>query len=435
MLKGLTDLPPGRSDPCTTSVNDVVMKLHNQIFIAMGLAVAAGMWAPELVAHIHWIGKVFLSALKMVIGPLILASVVVGVMSLGDVREAGRIGAKTVTYFLSTTFIAVIIGLGLVNLIQPGDGADLATLTAGNITLAATEMGVGTFLANLATSVFMNPFAALAQGKVLSVIAFALLLGGVLTTLGDRGKPVGDFFESFNDAMMGIVGVILKFTPIGVFALVANITATNGPEVFVGLAKYVATVILALALHGLILLFVVLPIFGRISPKRMLAGMRAAYAMAFSTASSSATLPMTMRCAEEGVGVSRRSVRFVLPLGATVNMDGTALYEAVAAMFIAQAYGIHLGLGAQIIIFITATTAAIGAAGTPGAGLVTMSMVFTAVGLPLEGIGMILAVDRVLDMCRTCVNVVGDSVGTVVVARMEGLPLHEGDPDGHNPNL
>jgi len=225
--------------------------------------------------------------------------------------------------------------------------------------------------------------------------------------------------------MMKIVHVILFFTPLGVFALVSNLVAKSGLGLFVGLAKYMLTVIGGLGLHVAFLLLLVLPRIARIRTGHMLKGMRSAYAMAFSTASSSATLPMTLECAHQNVGIPQRATRFVLPLGATINMDGTALYEAAAAMFIAQAYGIHLGFGEQIIVFITATTAAIGAAGIPEAGLVTMSMVLTSVGLPLEGIGIILAVDRVLDMCRTSVNVMGDSIGAAVVARLEGLPFHD----------
>jgi Na+/H+-dicarboxylate symporter len=322
------------------------MKLHNQILLAMALAVGAGLVVPDWVLSVHFLGTIFLGALKMVIGPLILASVVAGLLGLGKVHHAGRTGGLTVAYFLSTTFVAVAIGLVLVNLVRPGAGADLAALHtgAGEVTIRAQEVGIGTFLKELVTGVFMNPFKALAEGKVLSIIAFALLLGGVLNGLGERGEPLRRFFESLNDAMMAIVHVILKFTPIGVFALLGGLVAKSGVEVFAGLAKYMATVLMALGVHALFLLLVVLPVVGRVPLGRFAGGMRAAWAMAFSTASSSATLPLTMECAES-IGVPRRTTRFVLPLGATVNMDGTALYEAIAAMFIAQAYGVHLGLG------------------------------------------------------------------------------------------
>jgi Na+/H+-dicarboxylate symporter len=405
------------------------MKLHNQIFLAMGLAVAAGLAAPDLVVHLRVVGDVFLGALKMVIGPLVLASVIVGMLSLGDIRHAGRIGGFTVAYFLGTTFVAVLMGLIAVNLIRPGAGVDLSALATGEATIRAREVGVGAFLGEFARGIFMNPVRALAEGKVLPIITFALLLGGVITTLGDRGEPLRRFFEALNEAILRIVHLILLFAPVGVFALVGDLVARSGVSVFAGLAKYVAAVVAGLGVHLVVLLFLVLPVLGRMRPGHLLRGMRAAYAMAFSTASSSATLPLTMECAERNVGVPRRATRFVLPLGATINMDGTALYESVAAIFIAQAYGIHLGLGEQLIVFLTATTAAIGAAGIPEAGLVTMSLVLSAVGLPLEGIGMILAVDRVLDMCRTCVNVVGDSIGSVVVARMDGLPFRPGEAE------
>jgi len=399
------------------------MKLHNRIFLAMALGAAAGVAAPEAVLHVQIVGDLFLGALKMVIGPLVLASVVVGMLSLGDIRHAGRMGGLTVAYFLGTTFLAVTLGLLVVNLVRPGVGVDLGALLPAEATIRAQEVGIGTFLGELARGLFMNPVKALAEGKVLPIIVFALLLGGVTTTLGERGEPLRRFFEAFNEAMLAIVHVILWFAPFGVFALVGTMVARSGPELFVGLAKYVAAVLLGLGLHGLVLLLLVLPVLGGMRAGRLFKGMRAAWAMAFSTASSSATLPLTLECAERNVGVPRRATRFVLPIGATVNMDGTALYESVAALFIAQAYGIHLGLGEQLVVFLTATTAAVGAAGIPEAGLVTMSLVLSSVGLPLEGIGMILAVDRLLDMCRTCVNVVGDSVGSVVVARRDGLPF------------
>jgi len=406
------------------------MKLHNQIFLAMALAVAAGLAAPEAVLHFKIVGDLFLGAIKMIIGPLVLASVVVGMMSLGDVRHAGRAGAITAAYFFGTTALAVAVGLLVVNLIRPGAGADLAVLSVGEATVRAQEVGIGTFLGELARGIFMNPIQALAEGKVLPIIAFALLLGGVTTTLGERGEPLRRFFTALDAAMMGIVHVILRFTPLGVFALLGALVARSGVDVFLGLAKYMVTVVAGLGLHVTLLLLLVLPVLGRMRPGRLVKGMRGAYAMAFSTASSSATLPMTIECAEGQVGVPRRAARFVLPIGATVNMDGTALYEAIAALFIAQAYGIHLGLGEQLIVFLTAATAAVGAAGIPEAGLVTMSLVLSSVGLPLEGIGLILAVDRILDMCRTCVNVVGDSVGAVVVARLDGLPLRPEAPGG-----
>ena len=390
----------------------------------MALAVLGGLAVPDLVVHLKFLGDVFLGALKMIIGPLVMASIVVGMLGLGE-AGAGRMGAKAVIYFMLTTLVAVVFGLLMVNLIRPGVGIDLSEVLTSDASVRAQEVGIGAFLEELVTGIFINPVKALAEGKVLSVIAFSLLLGGVIVALGERGAPLRSRFEALNEAMMKMVHVILLFTPIGVFALVSNIVARSGLEVFLGLAKYMATVVGGLGLHALFLLFMVLPLIGRIKTGHMVKGMRSAYAMAFSTASSSATLPMTMECAQNNVGVPRRSTRFVLPLGATINMDGTALYEAAAALFIAQAYGIHLGIGEQLVVVLTATLAAVGAAGIPEAGLVTMSLVLSSVGLPLEGIALLLAVDRVLDMCRTCVNVVGDSIGSVVVARLEGLPFHD----------
>jgi proton glutamate symport protein len=240
----------------------------------------------------------------------------------------------------------------------------------------------------------------------------------VLTPLGDKGRPLTDLFESLNDAMMKLTDWVIRLAPIGVFALLAAVVVDTGPGIFANLGKYMATVLLGLAVHALVTLPLLLKLVGRASPKRFFSAVAPALTTAFSTASSSATLPLSIDCVETRAKVSSRVSSFVLPLGATINMDGTALYESVAAVFIAQVYGIDLSLGQQILIFLTATLAAIGAAGIPSAGLVTMAIVLNAVGLPLEGIGMILAVDRILDMCRTSVNVWGDTVGCAVVARL-----------------
>lgn len=401
------------------------MKLHTQIFLAMGLGAAAGAILGERVQYVSFLGDIFILLLKMIIAPLILASIVTGVASIGDVSRLGKLGAKTVLYYGVTTWTAIIIGLILVNLFKPGLGVEM---TLGEVaeqaviedTMAKTP---GEFFQEQIGTVIQNPFAALANMQVMAIIFFALFLGAVLTTLGERGAVVTEFFVGFNEAMMKLTGWIMKLAPIGVFALIAGVVAAGGFGVLKSLGKYVVTVMLGLAVHCAILLVLFLRGMGRMSPGHFLAGMRSALAIAFSTASSSSTLPVTMECVRENLKVSTRTSSFVLPLGATVNMDGTALYESVAAIFIAQVYGIELGLGAQAIVFVTATLAAVGAAGIPSAGLVTMTIVLSAVGLPLEGAALIYGVDRMLDMCRTTVNVLGDSVGTVVIARSEGEEL------------
>ena len=308
------------------------------------------------------------------------------------------------------------VGLILVNIIQPGVGVDMPQ-EAANEVISHEPPTVVSIISDIVPD---NAVGAMAQSKFLSVIFFSLLLGVGLTSVGDKAKPLIEFFGALNAVMMKITEWIMCLAPIGVFALMAYTVGTLGLEIIGELAKYMSTVLLGLWIHACITLPVLLIVFARYSPLRFIRHIFSAVATAFSTASSAATLPITMECLEENAGISKKVTSFVIPLGATVNMDGTALYEAVAAMFIAQAYGIEMGIGHQLIIMLTATLASIGAAAIPSAGLVTMVIVLDAVGLPAGGIMMILAVDRLLDMFRTAVNVWGDACGTAVVARLEG---------------
>jgi Na+/H+-dicarboxylate symporter len=370
----------------------------------------------ESMAVFGWLGDFFLKALKMVIVPLVVASMIVGITSLGDVRRLGRLGGFTVLYYLATTGISVLLGIVLVNWIRPGVGIELG---AGGVPEQVMGHGEMAFSDLVLSFLSDNIFGAMARMELLPIIVFSLVFGAVLTSLGDRGRPVIDFFDGLNEAMMKMVHLIMWLAPVGVFGLVAArfAQAAELAEVVGGLGRYMATVLLGLGIHGLVVLPVLVWLFGGRNPLRYLGDLSAALLTAFSTASSSATLPLTLECVEEKAGVSRRSAYFVLPLGATVNMDGTALYEAVAAIFIAQATGIALTPVQQVLIFLTATLAAIGAAGIPQAGLVTMVIVLQAVGLPLEGIGLILAVDWLLDRFRTTVNVWGDACGAAVLER------------------
>jgi Na+/H+-dicarboxylate symporter len=286
-----------------------------------------------------------------------------------------------------------------------------------------TPVTVGSILINMIPD---NPIRAAAAGDILPLIVFSLLLGAVLTTLGKRGEALVGFFDSLNEAMMRLTDWVIRLTPIGVFALIATVVADTGPGIFANVGRYMLTVILGLAFHALVTLPLLLRFMGGVRPRVYASKLSPALTTAFSTASSSATLPLTIECVEREAGVSPRVSSFVLPLGATINMDGTALYESVAAVFIAQLYGIDLSMGQQILIFFTATLAAIGAAGIPSAGLVTMAIVLNAVGLPLDGIGIIIAVDRILDMFRTSINVWGDATGCVVVSRLMGEEVPEG---------
>ncbi len=393
---------------------------EQKLLLAMIVGIVAGglsgfLWGEAMVS-VQWLGDLFLTMLKMLIVPLVAASVITGVAGLGDVRRLGRMGGYAVTYYLCTTLAAVSIGLLMANLWQPGAGVSLgADLVAP--TPAAGDVGVTDLILSL---VHPNIIAAAADMKLLPIIVFCIAFAAALSTLGERGKPVIAFFESLNDGMMKLVEWIMWLAPIGVFALIASrLGSAGGGEAFLGqlggLAKYAAAVISGLLTHAA-LLCLLLAVLARQHIGIYLKHMATALITAFSTASSSATLPLTM----EGVklaGVDDKARRFVLPLGATINMDGTALYEAVAVLFIAQAYGIDLSFGQQMVVLLTATMAAIGAAGIPEAGLVTMVIVLEAVGLPLEGIGLLLAIDWFLDRCRTTINVFGDSVGAAVVGR------------------
>jgi Na+/H+-dicarboxylate symporter len=392
------------------------------IWIALGVVAGfiAGLTFGEDMMAIKWVGDLFLDALKMMIIPLIIAAVISGVTSLGDVRKLGRIGGMTITYYLVTTGIAVLIGLIVVNVFQPGVGVDLAMPDAHGDTIGRVEeRAEGGFIAIIESLVTPNLFAAAANMQILPLVVFSIVFGAALTTVPKVGDHVITFFNGVNEAMMQLVTWLIYFAPIGIFALVAarlGLAESQGGfwTQVTAIGLHVATVLTGLGLHFVALLAILYFFAGRGLP--YLISLARALLTAFGTASSSATLPVTLENARDA-GIDDRAARFVIPLGSTVNMNGTALYEACAAMFIAQAYGIHLGIEGQIIVFITATLAAIGAAGIPEAGLVTMVIVLNAAGLPTEGIALILTVDWFLDRFRTSVNVWGDAVGAAVVDR------------------
>ncbi len=394
-------------------------KIGNIILIAMiagaVLGALGGYFAGDVFLRIQFLGTIFLNALKMVVIPLIVASMIVGVASLGDVRRLGKTTGKTLLYYLATTGISVIIGLILVNVLRPGVGVS----AFGSHIPDLVQANRGKTLIDVIVSLIPdNIFGAAAEGRVLPLIVISLVFGAVLTTIGVKGRSVLNFFDGLNRAIMKLVTLILYFAPIGVMALIGGIVAENRgsiEQLVSGLGMYTLTVLIGLAIHSVIILPLILKMFTGKSPLTYFVNMGQALATAFTTASSSATLPVTIDSVEEKNKVNPKAASFVLPLGATINMDGTALYEAVAAMFIAQIYGVHLSIGGQIIIFLTATLASIGAAGIPHAGTVTMVFVLSAVGLPLEGIGLIWAIDWFLDRCRTTVNVWGDSIGAAVI--------------------
>ena len=401
------------------------MKKNNTLLYLMLIGISMGglcgwVFGKEMLV-VDWIGEMFLDTLKMLVIPLIVSSMIVGITGLGDIRKVGKAGTITLVYFLSTSGIAVIAGIIVVNIMQPGLGVELTTdipeKVAGKESIGITDI--------LESFVTPNLFESMAKMEILPIIMFSLVFGGVLTTLGEKGKLVISVFDGINIAIMKIVHLVMYFAPLGVFALVSSkLGAAGGGDLFLAellkIGKFAVTVILGLMIHALITLPAILYFVAKQNPLTYFKNMSAALTTALSTASSAATLPVTIECVEEENKISRRTTLFVIPLGATVNMNGTALYESIAAIFIAQMVGIHLGLGDQVLIFLTATLAAIGAAGIPEAGLVTMVIVLQAVGLPLEGIGMLLSIDWFLDRLRTSVNVWGDSIGAAVVDRLEG---------------
>ncbi|MFQ5650223.1 MAG: dicarboxylate/amino acid:cation symporter [bacterium] len=399
------------------------LKLHWQIAIALVLGLAFGFLSRGLhfesfvTDKVALLGTVFLRGLRMIIVPLIVSSIISGVTSIGSAQNLGRLGLKTFVYYVTTSLLAILTGLFLVNLIEPGVAAEVGLrATPGQLAANAQKLG-DTILGIIPT----NPLRAMVEGKMLPTIFFSLLFGFFITQAPSPYKQqLTDVFQGIFEVMMKLTHFIIRFTPIGVFALMSKTIAETGFDVILPLATYMITVTAGLAVHAFVTLPVLLFFVARVNPIAHAQAMSAALLTAFSTSSSSATLPLTMKCIEENAGASNKVSSFVLPLGATINMDGTALYECVAAMFIAQVYGIDLSFGQQAIVVFTALLASIGAAGIPMAGLVMITVILSAVGLPLEGVGLILAVDRILDMMRTAVNVWSDSSGTAIIAKSEG---------------
>ena len=395
------------------------IQLHWQILIALILAVLFGYFFPEGIKYTSWMGDIFLTSLKMVIVPLILSSIITGVTNMGGGRNLGRLGGKTMLYYLSTSTLAIFTGLILVNLIRPGIGIEMGFSQAVD-DLSGSTGSINDILMRIVPP---NIFQAMVNGEILPIIFFAIIFGVFISQVSDKYREsLTTFFEAVFEVMMKMTMFIIKFTPLGIFGIVSREVSRNADNlasIAGGMAIYMLTVILALGIHAFITLPVILRVIAKVRPFKHLSNMATPLLTAFSTASSSATLPLTMEAVEHKSGVSNKITSFTLPLGATVNMDGTALYECVAAMFIAQVYGIELSFIEQILIVVTALLASIGAAGIPMAGLVMLTVILTAAGLPLEGIGLILAVDLPLDMMRTTINVWSDSCGAVTVARSE----------------
>ena len=395
------------------------LSLVTKIMIGLILGIIVGLFFTSIpkvaVTYIKPFGDLFLNLIKMLIVPLVFSSLVIGASSCGDVKKVGRIGVKTLVYFFVTTAIAIVIGLFLADTIKPGVGI---TLTAASTAVKQTKSP--TIVQTLLNIVPTNPIDSMAKGDMLPIIFFAMVTGIAALYIGDKGKPYLSICNSVAEIMYKLTGVIMNFAPYGVFALIVPVIAQNGPKILLPLLKLIIVCYLGFIIHAFIVYSFSVKAFSKITIKEFFKGAAGPTALAFSLSSSSGTLPLTIKTAREKFGVSDGVANFVLPLGATINMDGTAIYQGVCAIFIAQVYGIPMPLGKQITIVLTALLASIGTAGVPGAGLMMLMMVLTSVGLPLEGAALVAGIDRILDMGRTAINVTGDVAGSIVVAATEG---------------
>jgi len=374
------------------------------------------------------VGTVFIRLLMFVAIPLVVSSLIVGASSLGDLKKVGRIGAKTVGFYLITIVSAITLGLFLVNYIQPGTrlGTEarekLMVEFQGGVQEKIQQEASVDLVDMLVRIVATNPVKALADGEMLQIVFFALMVGVSLTMIAkEKAAPVIGFFDGFSDLMIQMVDLIMKIAPYGVFALIAATVGEFGFDILQTLAWYAATLIVALLIHQFITLGALVKIFSRVNPVRFFRGIKEVMLIAFSSSSSAATLPVNMEACQKNLGVPKQITSFVLPLGATINMDGTSMYQAVAAVFIAQVYGLDLHLTEQLTILLTAVLASIGTAPVPGVGIIMLIIVLRSVHIPEEGIALILGVDRILDMCRTVVNVSGDAAVSVIIAKQEGV--------------
>ena len=400
--------------------------LTTMIFIALLVGAAFGVFLCYVVpsGHIkddiivegilYVIGQGFIRLMKMLVVPLVFCSLVCGSMSIGDTKKLGTVGVRTLIFYLCTTALAVTVALSVGNMINPGIGLDMSAVKSNAATVESME---ATSLTDTLLNIIPdNPLSSLANGNMLQIIVFALIVGIILAKLGDRVETVGNFFSQFNDIMMEMTMMVMSLAPIGVFCLISRTFANIGFSAFIPLAKYMFGVLIALAIQCFVVYLGLLKIFTGLNPFKFIKNFFPVMAFAFSTATSNATIPLSIDTLAKKMGVSKRISSFTIPLGATINMDGTAIMQGVAVVFAAQAFGINLSMTDYITVIGTATLASIGTAGVPSVGLVTLTMVFNSVGLPVEAIGLIMGIDRILDMTRTAVNITGDAVCTTIVA-------------------
>lgn len=397
----------------------VQIDLWKKIFIGLALGLVLGITLnqtgyTEYAEKIKPLGDLFINGIKMLIVPLIFVSLVSGITSLKSMATMGRYSVKTIMWYLLTTAVAITIGLILGAIFQPGVGVDLGAAAA------ATAKEAPSLVSTIVAMVPVNPIASMAEGNILQVIVFAVFFGVSITLAGDAAKPVKDLMDGLAEVFYKLTNIIISFAPYGVFALITWVSGTYGLDMLMPLAKVIGVVYLGCVIHAVVTYMGLIKFVAKLNPVRYAQGVLEPAIVAFSSASSAGTLPVTMMSAERNLGVSRSVSSFVLPLGTTINMDGTALYQGVCVLFIAQAYGIDLSMAQYITIILTATLASIGTAGVPGAGLIMLSLVLTSVGLPLEGVAIIAGIDRILDMARTTLNITGDSAVAVLIAKSEG---------------
>ena len=363
---------------------------------------------------LHVIGQGFIRLMKMLVVPLVFCSLVCGSMSIGDTKKLGTVGVRTLVFYLFTTALAITVALSVGNIINPGKGLDMTKIQANAAEIGSTE---ATSLTDTLLNIIPdNPINSLASGNMLQIIVFALIIGIILAKLGERTETVSNFFSQFNDIMMEMTMMVMSLAPIGVFCLISKTFAGIGFSAFIPLGKYMIGVLIALAIQCFVVYMGLLKLFTGLNPLKFIRNFFPVMAFAFSTATSNATIPLSIDTLAKKMGVSKRISSFTVPLGATINMDGTAIMQGVAVVFAAQAFGIQLDMMDYITVIGTATLASIGTAGVPSVGLVTLTMVFNSVGLPVEAIGLIMGIDRILDMTRTAVNITGDAVCTTIVA-------------------
>lgn len=403
--------------------------LSTQIFIALLIGALFGVvihyWIPSsyikdtviVEGVLYVVGQGFIRLMQMLVVPLVFCSLICGSMAIGDTKTLGKVGVKTIGFYLVTTALAVCVALGSALLINPGRGLDMDAVQKGTVSSATEATSLVDTLLNIIPK---NPIQSMANGDMLPIIVFALFVGIMLAKLGTRGSVVANFFSQFNDVMMEMTMAIMKVAPIGVFCLIARTFATVGFSAFAPMLKYMGNVTLALAIQCLVVYQILLFVFTRLNPFKFIKKFLPVMGFAFSTATSNATIPMSIDTLSKKMGVSKQISSFTISLGATINMDGTSIMQGVAVVFIAQAYGIPLTMGNLATVVVTATLASIGTAGVPSVGLVTLAMVLNSVGLPTEGIALIMGIDRILDMIRTAVNITGDAVCTTIVCHQEG---------------